>query len=280
MALNHISRNNPWVFNNCRVKTYPDGTQVFLVCSENIYNPDGLEREKNQHQVDCDIDSVSVCTDSVDGTVDARSVRRAKGKLKDYILCNDFTHFITFTISADNAGIDREDYASIIKPLNKWLDNRVQRNGLKYIFVAERHKKSNGIHFHGLVNDTLKLVDSGTVKVEGVKKPVKMATYNRRYKGKVYHTVYNVTDWKYGYTTALRLYGERGAVATYVAKYLEKDFCKIGGRFYLHSRNLAEPKCDYMSVDFDTFDGNAFSFDGVPLMWKYLKIEGGQLHEN
>ena len=100
-----------------------------------------------------------------------------------------------------------------------------------------------------------------------------MATYNRHYKGLECHTVYNVTDWKYGFTTALPLYGDRGAVATYVAKYLEKDLCKIGGRLYLHSQNLAEPKVDYMSVDFDTFEGDVFNFNDLPLFWKYLKLE-------
>lgn len=276
MTLRHISRDNPWVFNNCRVKTYPDGTQVFLVCSENIYNPQKLELEYDKPHIDFDVDDSVAVPGTVDSlAVDGRSLRRAKNKLKDYILCNDFSYFVTFTVADDNA-IDREDYNSIIKPLSKWLDNRVQRKGLKYLFVAERHKKSNGIHFHGLTNDTLNLVDSGTVKVQGVKKPVKMSTYRRRYMGIPYHTVYNVTDWKYGFTTAIRLYGEVGAVANYVAKYLQKDLCKIGGRLYLHSNNLTEPVCDYMSVDFDAFDGKAFSFDGVPLAWKYLKINGNE----
>ena len=256
------------VFFNCRVKEYPNGDVEILCCDKNIFNPSGLERAKDS------VDTVAVGTDSEtvqprEGA-DNRAVRRAQKQMQDYILCNDFTHFVTFTL--DGAKIDRTNWADIVRPLNKWLGNRVARKGLKYILVAEYHKKSNGIHFHGLVNDTLEFVDSGTVSVQGVKKPVKVATYNRKYKGSPCHTVYNVADWEYGFTTAIRLYGDRMAVARYVGKYLEKDFAKIGGRYYMHSHNLDVPKVSYLNTDFSGFDGTPFNFNDVNIWWKIQRI--------
>ena len=253
---------------NCRVKTYPDGTQAVLVCSRAIFNPERLE--------DADSEAVSLtalCDDKPkeQSAVQERSLRRAKQMLKDYILCNDFTHFVTFTI--DGSCCDRSDYGAIIKPLNKWLDNRVQRKGLKYLFVPEYHSDGKSIHFHGLVNgEAVTLADSGTVSVQGLKKPVKVATYKRKYADRECHTVYNVTDWKYGFSTAIALYGDRNAVAAYVGKYLEKDLQKIGGRLYLHSNNLALPDVAYMHADFSEFEGEPFNFNDVNIWWKYAKI--------
>lgn len=246
---------------NCRIKEYPDGTQIFLACDKNIFNPDKLEKKDKDYTLDIE------CIQSNLKANNERSPRRAKQKIKDYILCNDFTHFITFTL--DEKYINREDYSVIIKPLSKWLDNRVQRKGLKYLFVPEFHKDNKSIHFHGVVNDVLCLVDSGTVSVKGLKKPIKMSTYKRKYKGIDFQTVYNVDDWALGFSTAINLYGDRKAVSNYVAKYLEKDFCKVGGRYYLHSNNLAEPKLSYMYVDFGSFPGEPFNFNNLQTYWKY-----------
>lgn len=261
------------VFYNARVKMYPDGTQELLVCDRNIFNPEHLESsDKGSSLKAAPVPEFNEDTPTECGDLNERSIRRAKKAIKDYILCNDFTHFVTVTI--DPKQLDRADWGEIIKPLNKWLDNRVQRRGLQYLLVPELHSDGKSIHFHGVVNGAaMRLVDSGTVKVEGVKKPVKMSTYKRRYNGKPYHTVYNVEDWKHGYTTAIELYGQRAAVAAYVGKYLEKDLQKIGGRIYLHSSNLAKPQLEYFHADFAEMECAAFNFNDVNIWWKYQLIE-------
>lgn len=258
---------------NARVKIYPDGTQELLVCDRGIFNPEHLERSSKGSSLAAAPEPEFDEGETVEQSeLNERSVRRAKKAIRDYILCNDFTHFVTVTI--DPKQLDRADWGEVIKPLNKWLDNRVQRRALKYLLVPELHSDGESIHFHGLVNGAaMRLVDSGTVKVEGVKKPVKMSTYKRHYNGRQYHTVYNVEDWQHGFTTAIELYGNKAAVAAYVGKYLEKDLTKIGGRIYLHSSNLAKPQVEYFHADFAEIEGAAFNFNDVNIWWKYQLIE-------
>ncbi len=252
---------------NCRVKTYPDGSRKILVCSSPIFNPDGVEltTSKDYHSHHMEDEPKTDTT----ANVDERAIRRAKQKLADYILCNDFEWFVTLTF--DGSKVDRYDYSAGVRPLNTFLSNAVQRKGLKYVGVPEFHK-DGAVHFHFLMNSALPLIDSGTVSVEGLKKPVKLATYKRHYKGKPCHTVYNLQGWKMGFSTAIHTYGERGRVAKYVTKYLEKDVRKVGGRYFLHSSNLRLPQVDYMTINYDEFPREPFGFPYINQQWKYQYI--------
>lgn len=198
-----------------------------------------------------------------------QSRRRAKRKIFDYCICNHFDLFITLTL--DKSQIDRGDYAAVIKKLNNWLGNRVRRNGLKYIGVPEYHK-NGGLHFHFAVSGGgFKLVDSGTVSVEGRKKPIKISTADRLgIPEEERHTVYNIADWKLGFSTAIRTYGERGALATYLSKELCKDVQKssgtgsiekIGGRWYLHGGDLKKPVIQLDNRNFDELIGYTYAAD-------------------
>lgn len=240
---------------NCRTKLYynSDGSYRIaeeMVCSSPIFNPDGLELigERSAR-------SFGNKTSEADKV--SRSKSRANAKIKDLIMCNDFTHFVTLTLSADK--VNREDYSSIIRKLNSYLANRVRRNGLYYVGVPELHKRG-GFHFHFLVNDVLPLVDSGTVIRPSGGKPVKVKTaLYQRYKLEDCKTVYNIADWSLGFTTAIRLYGDRLAVANYIGKYITKGD-KVGGRWYYSGGALRRPKYIYCNIDYDKFDCD-YSFE-------------------
>ena len=98
----------------------------------------------------------------------------------------------------------------VIKAFEKWLENAVSRKGLKYILVPEYHKKG-GIHCHALINDCdFKFVDSGTRLVKGHDKPLKIDTIKRLHicdklgcDISDLPVVYNVSDWRYGFSTAI-----------------------------------------------------------------------------
>ncbi len=246
---------------NRRLKTYPDGSKQLLVCDRPVFNPDRVELAGYECKPE---------REKKGEGGGQRRRRRARSKLKDYIRCNDFSYFITITLDGEKGS--RTDYGQIIKRLNKWLDNRRQRRGLAYLLVPEYHRDGRRIHFHGLINDRLPVVDSGTVSVEGLKKPVKVSTYKRKYNGRRCHTVYNLPTWRLGFSTAIPLYGQRERVARYVAKYLEKDFTKVGGRYYLHSNNLRLPVVEYLVIDFSAFPGDVFGFPGVPHSWKSFSL--------
>lgn len=269
---------------NMRIKYYPDGSQDILVCDRPIFKSAELvsRGERKNDTLRADGSAVDELlweamyerfesADSVDMPIgfddSARrnkpasliSIRRAQARLKELLRSNSFQYFVTITL--DKAKVDRYDYGTIIKPLNKWLDNRVQRKGYKYILVPELHK-DGAIHFHGLISGDMELSDSGTVKVHGHKKPVSMATYKRHYKGRPYSTIYNATDWRYGFTTVVKLRRtisaadgaavqyNSAAVANYISKYITKDSVKVGGRWYLSGGTLDRPRTAVKACDF------------------------------
>lgn len=252
---------------NCRAKLYPDSSGHLrvveeMVCSNCIFNPDGLELRgfrdgRTYRGQTSEADKVS------------RSKARASAKIRDLIYCNDFAYFVTLTLSAEK--IERSDYSVVMRKLNSYLGNRVRRNGLYYVGVPELHKKG-GFHFHFLTNDSLPLVESGTVIRPSGGKPVKVKTaLYQRYKLEDCKPVYNVEDWELGFTTAIRLYGERGAVANYIGKYITKGE-KVGGRWYYSGGALQRPKYLYSNVDFDSFAPD-YSFEcpnGEMLVRTYL----------
>ncbi|MBR6620513.1 MAG: hypothetical protein IKK85_09230 [Clostridia bacterium] len=181
-----------------------------------------------------------------------RAARRAKAKVFELGICNpDMLVFATLTV-APETGI-RTDYKALVKKLKDWLGNRVQRNGLKYIIVPEFHK-NGAIHFHGLFNDRLQLIDSGTVLCPNYSKPIKKATAKKNnIPTEQQQTVYNIADYKLGFTTAMistdRINGSQAAAAGYVTKYITKDMDKVGGRYYLSGGDLQRPICVYYNAE-------------------------------
>ena len=190
----------------------------------------------------------------------ADSVKRAKDQIFDYVLNNDFDYFFTGTI--DPELFDSKDPKDLLKPVQNWLKDRVKRDNMSYLMIAERHKKG-GIHFHGLLRaDKIKLEDSGTKLYEGHKKPIsndraeKLGLYGGR-------TVYNLKSWKFGFTTCVPLIGDRMNTAFYVTKYITKDCKKIFGSFFWHSRNLKKPLIVIDDMDFDNVEAvesNGFKY--------------------
>ena len=168
-----------------------------------------------------------------------RSRRRAITKVYDYFNSNsDLDMFVTLTLSPDE--VKRNDYTEVYKRLSIWLENRVKREGLKYILIPEYHADGENIHFHGCMNKAaLRLVNSG-----------------KRRKGKV---VYNISDYALGFTAAINISGDDSTVrvARYMLKYITKAYDsgnKIGGRFYLHGGKLALPRYEYANEPFPIED--------------------------
>lgn len=185
------------------------------------------------------------------------SIKRAKQMIFDIVYENDWKYFLTITF--DGKDFDRTDPKKVLKPLKTWLNHAVERKGLKYILVPEYHK-NGGIHCHALINDCgFKLVDSCTRLVKGYSKPVRIETIKRKHLCEKlgcdmsdFKTVYNVSDWKYGYSTAIETYGQASNLAFYVTKYITKDVKKIFGKFFWSSKNInRKPKEYYINSMFD-----------------------------
>lgn len=187
-----------------------------------------------------------------------RSLRRARVKVRDYCLSTDMRWFTTFTL--DGAKIDRYDIQVITKKLNQWLNSQVKRRGLAYVMVPELHQ-DGAIHFHGMMTDNLRAVDSGTIIPSGDTRPRRPNSEQQRNAwlrdgGRI---VYNLPDWPYGFTTALQVTGCYEKAVNYVCKYIAKGLsgdpefvpCKVGGRWYYSGGELGTPGVEYYNTNLD-----------------------------
>lgn len=162
------------------------------------------------------------------------SMKRAIDKIYDIALQNEWSYFLTITIDPEQ--FDSKDVKEVYKRLSKWLNNNQQRKGLQYLLIPEYHK-NGGIHAHALINDCFNLEHSGRYLYQG------KAYKEDSLKGMgidvdTLKPVYNVPEWKYGYSTAIPVDGTPARLANYITKYITKDCKKIFGKYYLSSRNL------------------------------------------
>lgn len=177
-----------------------------------------------------------------------RSKRRAKAKFRDYALCGDWDTFVTLTL--DGEKVDRFDIKATTKKVGKKLDNLVKRKDLSYVLVPELHK-SGAIHFHGFWNSQA-LEDSGTMKDPNVKKPRKVSKKRQAERlSQGWKIVYNLPDWTLGFSTAIKLDGDRMKAINYCSKYITKGEDKIGGRWYYSGGILRKPQCEYFDMNID-----------------------------
>ena len=258
------------ITHNMRIKTYPDGSKTVYVSSLPIYRETGWElSDKWEHESKSAARSV--------GQNNARSKRRAVSRLRDYGRSNDFKFFVTLTL--DSSIVDRYDISAVMRKMNTWLDNRVRRNGLKYVLVPEYHK-DGAIHFHGFMNDALSVVSSGTFS-SGSGRPRKPRSNRQleQWRADGWHEVFNLPGWSFGFSTAIELYGDRRAAVNYVCKYITKNHEKIGGRWYYSGGDLRLPSVELFDVDFDDFRDSddvsyRFTIDGLGVDVVCLEIEG------
>lgn len=256
---------------NCRIKEYPQGFVEILTASRPLFVEPGYERADKwaegpqvRPREDGGSEAAASQTDGDSRKAEnvLRAVRRAKQNLRDLALCNDMRYFVTLTL--DSAVVDRYDMKEITRRLNAWCSNQVQRCGLAYILVPERHK-DGAVHFHGFVNDAVEVIDSGTLSIPWDKKPRRPRDEQERAEwlskgGKI---VYNLPSWPLGFTTAIELYGDPVAAVNYCCKYVGKQQPdregdqaaavpeKIGGRWFYHGGCHSRPEVRFADVDFD-----------------------------
>lgn len=158
-----------------------------------------------------------------------RAMRRAKRRIGDYVLSNDFEMFITFTFAAN-----RTDRKEKRKQFLAWLKNQRNRNGrFKYLAVQELHKDGESIHFHALVQGY-----TGKIAPAINPKTGKRLVQKGR-------TVYNLVGYTLGFTNVKLLgkeFSDRTKVAAYIKKYISKDLhVEKGQQRYFASKNLSLP---------------------------------------
>lgn len=239
------------VHHNAQLKLYPDGAAVLQCFDRALIREHGFEERRKKRGVEPLPDEEGEPergSQSADNL--ARSKRRARTAVYDIAMSSDFEWFVTLTLDA--AKVDRYDAGEVFRHLRYWLDNHVRRDGLTYLLVPEHHR-DGALHFHALFNDALPVIDSGTISLPGCKAPKRPRSKAQRQAwldagGQV---VYNLPSWPYGYTTAIRLYGDRDAAVGYVTKYISKSDQKIGGRWYYSGGDLRRPEVFACDVDYE-----------------------------
>lgn len=285
------------VYANMRVINYPDGSKLVMVSDRAIFRRPGFEHVKGSgvkkiHTGDplTWAENLMALFDSEAymalierqgkqmGTSEfieaqkkesaqrlARSVRRAKAMLRDYVKANDWDYFVTLTL--DRSKVDRYDIGEITRKLNQWADNQVRRNGLAYVLVPELHK-DGAIHFHGFFRGGPPGVDSGTLTRQGQKRPRRPRSLAERERmlSDGWQPVFNLPAWTLGFTTAIRPYGDKDKATNYVLKYLTKEAertGKIGGRWYYSGGDLKKPEVTLGEGDFMALSETSGAYNGT-----------------
>ena len=271
--MNNFRKNELEVKFNAKVKFYDEEHCTLTAFNRHTFLADGWEVEKEQIKsldLQVDIDEPKPKRDRKD------SVLRAKKKVYDIAYANSDEWRYMVTLTLDENKINRYDPQAVLKPFQNWLKNCVKRKGLKALLVAEYHA-DGAIHFHGLVNGALNVVDSGTVKAVGHKKPIKLSTAKRlRLSDDDIKPVFNCTDWKLGFSTFVPLDGNTHSVCTYITKYITKDFIKIFGKSYFAVGDIKRDVNSFLvNIDFDEFisgGGNDEHLSVYPLPFKGGKV--------
>lgn len=273
---------------NTRIKVYPNGRRMITYSNKRIFHRplDEFDQEtdiiwaerKLPRAIDPEtgalLDEADTPNDEKDEYLDRqRAMLRAKAKVFDIAFCNADKWKYFLTITFDDRIQDAADISGVMCKLSKWLNNMQQRKGLTYLLLPEYHKKGGRVHCHALVSsDAFHLEDSGCRILKGEKRPKKLETIKRLGKeDDIELTVYNVTDWKYGFSTATPIYGDGERLTAYVTKYVTKSVKKIFGKFYWSSHDLVrEPEIIYENRCYDAILEEEHAVPGTPIRLKYV----------
>ena len=280
-------------FYDGKILWYPDGRHQIVKASKKVFRvpvPGVLPKRRVHYDWCSDYDDFDDF-DS-DPRSDERSERerednlnRAKTRVKQIIMLNEFKYFITLTF--DDSVVNAADTQAVIKRSQVWLKNMRQRHNFAYLLVPEYHRKKNRIHLHLLANgDDLNLGFDNVYKVEGFKKPMRMAKIKRRgLVNQIVCPVYNLKDWKFGLSTVMECYGENyERLSNYVLKeYVTKNTASIFGKFYWCSKNLKlYPDIELFDLDFYEFDNTVakrYYVRNSPASFKYINRLGYNLED-
>lgn len=174
-----------------------------------------------------------------------KSINRTKTKISDYVLCNNFTHFATFTFDPKNPKVknenNRHDFQKMSSLLKNWLKteqlNHFRHHGhkFKYLIVPERHK--NGAwHFHALLenykNETENFYTRKNKYITVSELKSKKKDKNRKF----------IVRYKLGRSEIAPI-KDKTKMSSYIKKYITKELIQDkNAKRYWSSRNLKQPE--------------------------------------
>ncbi len=218
-------------------KLYPEGFQVYIPKRPYKKVPYGYElRDPKKYSGSY---TSSTEPDPLQKEINTvRSIRRTRTTVRDYVMCNYFDIFITFTFG-NSHGKDEQN----IQQMHDWIKNQQKRVGpFDYLIVMERHKKG-GLHFHAVFKNYIGKIE-----------PSFSAKSNRPImkRGK---QVYQIPGFTLGFTNAQYLDKEPesyGKTARYLTKYITKDMPTFANqnRYWASKGLLTPPKVDNIPLEY------------------------------
>lgn len=121
---------------NFQVKKYGDTYKIIYDLRKGVNKfPYPFDEEREEH----------------DGK-QASNICRARSRIRELALCNDWEWFVTLTLNKDKQ--DRYDIDGFVHDLGIWIGNYNKKYGVKlrYVLIPEQHK-DGAWHMHGLFHD-------------------------------------------------------------------------------------------------------------------------------
>lgn len=207
-----------------------------------------LVLHKSLRQQGFEMDKSKIPKTVVNDTKLSNNISRAKSRVFEYAICNDFEYFVTLTI--DNTKYDRGDLNTYYKAFRTFLKNysRNHKTKIQYVFIPEKHKDGNW-HMHGLI--------------KGI--PKEHLSINK----------YGYLDWNYykerfGFISLSKIKNNE-ACCKYITKYINKDLQEtikeLNQHMYYCSKGLkkaTEIKRGTLSANSIPYD---FENDYVKIKW-------------
>lgn len=175
-----------------------------------------------------------------------QSLQNTKKNLYMIARSVEWEWMLTITFDSKKIQYERSDYQSCAKQVCQFFRNQRRSSpDIKFLIIGEPHKKYDSWHFHCLVADApgMKFTDSGRESI-GKKSYKRVYLVRKGLKGR---TIYNVSGWNYGFSTATVIDSDSyEKVSRYVLKYISKTLVSnIRGkgvhRYYV-SKNIPKPE--------------------------------------
>lgn len=197
-----------------------------------------------------------------------KSINRTKTKISDYVLCNNFSHFATFTFSPEKVK-DRHDFVEMSSLLKNWLkteqQNHERNHGFKfkYLIVPERHK-DGAWHFHALLEN----YQNACVDFYSSKNP--FITVNEIKTAKRFAYRKYIVRYTLGRSEIAPI-RDKTKMANYIKKYITKSLIvEPNVKRFWSSRNLEKP---------ELVENIVSSFMHVPEQYKTANYDYHEIYE-
>jgi len=188
----------------------------------------------------------------------ANNISRAKSRIFEIAMCNDWDYFITCTL--DQQKYERTDLGTFRKDLAQFIRDQRKKYqcDIRYLLIPELHSDGKSWHMHGLLGG---VKDEMLAEFDGTA-PLKLRDLGYK----------NYPDYqkKFGFVS-LGIINNKDAIAKYITKYInknmEKSVTESGKHLYYCSRGLNKAVKIRQGILRDVPDKWHYENDFVKIYW-------------